>query len=96
MQAFFAPFSSLSDLQRNKAHIGRRLLFRNTILGISGSLRLYVELINFLEMEIIMAKEKKKKKNSELEFASGGYRIGGGIKDLPHNLGLDIKRNKLV
>ncbi len=55
-----------------------------------------MELINFLEMEIIMAKEKKKKKNSELEFASGGYRIGGGIKDLPHNLGLDIKRNKLV
>ena len=43
---------------------------------------------------------RKKKENKPLDpnqaFAPSGYRMGGGIKDVPHNLKLDIKRNKLV
>ena len=44
-----------------------------------------------------MAKEKKKKQlNPDQAFAPSGYRVGGGIKNVPHNLFLDIKRNKVV
>jgi len=44
-----------------------------------------------------MAKEKKKKElDPNQAFAPSGYRTGGGIKNVPHNLLLDIKRNKVV
>ena len=44
-----------------------------------------------------MAKEKKKKElDPNQAFAPSGYRMGGGIKNVPHNLLLDIKRNKVV
>ena len=44
-----------------------------------------------------MAKKKKEKElPPEQKYAPSGYRMGGGIKDVPHNLKLDIKRNKLV
>ena len=43
--------------------------------------------------------EKKKKKPEKSVPVSNdtlGYRYGGGIKDLPHNLLVDIRRNKVV
>ena len=44
-----------------------------------------------------MAKGKKKKElDPNQAFAPSGYRTGGGIKNVPHNLLLDIKRNKVV
>ena len=44
-----------------------------------------------------MAKGKKKKElDPNQAFAPSGYRMGGGIKNVPHNLLLDIKRNKVV
>ena len=44
-----------------------------------------------------MAKGKKKKElDPNQAFAPSGYRLDGGIKNVPHNLLLDIKRNKVV
>lgn len=43
-----------------------------------------------------MKKEKKKKEVSVNMDAGSGYRYGGGIKDVPHNLATDIRRNKIV
>ena len=44
-----------------------------------------------------MAKKKKEKPIDPAQlYAPSGYRAGGGIKDVPHNLLLDIKRNKVV
>lgn len=45
-----------------------------------------------------MAKEKKeRKKEANINYEAGtGYRFGGGIKDVPHNLATDIRRNKVV
>ncbi len=38
----------------------------------------------------------KKNKPAATGPIPSGYRTGGGIKDIPHNLGLDIKRNTVV
>ena len=43
-----------------------------------------------------MAKKKKKELDPNQAFAPSGYRSGGGIRNVPHNLFLDIKRNKVV
>ena len=41
-------------------------------------------------------KEKQKAKKTKVQTDAGGYIFGGGIKAVPHNLWLDIRRNKVI
>ncbi len=44
-----------------------------------------------------MAKKKKNEEAAEIVMTDGtGYRYGGGIKNVPHNLAVDMRRNKMV
>ena len=44
-----------------------------------------------------MAKEKVEKLGAARRGpVSGGYVLNGGVKAIPHNLTLDIRRNKLI
>ena len=39
---------------------------------------------------------KRKENKPKTQKASGGYILGGGIRAVPHNLAVDIRRNRLV
>lgn len=43
-----------------------------------------------------MAKEKKKNKKNKKKLSESNYIYGGGIKAFPHNLSVDIRRNKMI
>lgn len=43
-----------------------------------------------------MAKKKPKRSYTTTTLDSSGYIEGGGVRALPHNLWVDIKRNKVL
>ena len=43
-----------------------------------------------------MKREKKTSSSAAVRPVQSGYRYGGGIRNVPHNLALDIKRNTVV
>lgn len=43
-----------------------------------------------------MSKLKERKSKRTVQKASGGYIIGGGLRAVPHNLAVDIRRNTVV